>query len=1196
MLKHIGLAKAKDLQAALDSYSKSALELVSLREKYNSLRQEARAASQQRDQYQLEVRAARTELARIRDELKSLREKHNGLRLEALVAAQKYERNQTEIGRLRQEIFALRGKAKTDRNQLSTERLESARKINELKTQIASRSASQNFFERSVRGAPFIECAVEYVREQLVQQNRVTARCFAHALVDDPENRRTGVLCSAILAYADGFPVLAAKHFSEVSHHDGMRYAPVEYIHITYDKNPEEGLSLLATTASDADPKLLFELAKLAVNIGRLDQAWQIVSAEPTEQFLAQLNTLATHYTYLRDGLSRWALSRSEAPLPKQDATIHFGLIDYRTLDYDRASSNIGDYVQTLALFSNVLRFSNIEFSGENGLGSLAAELKPRIHPLKAIHGQPAKVSLTTVSRDFSSGAAYPKPTWMVAYGWFMHPNFKAFDFPFAENIRPIFISFHVNNRACLTPVALDYLRRYQPIGCRDWTTVYLLREYGIKAFFSGCITTTIGKLYPQLVKEPQASKKVALVDYTSPKGDVLDGEMIAFEHADIDVRTHDFVENMKEADRLLSSYRDFDAIATSRLHCYLPCTALGLDVIFKPASMSDIRFEGLVELDPHGFKSMCEGIEGKLEKILGRIFSGAGEEAVYAYWQEICADSVDEAEQYCKRYPPLSAPGFDIKAAAAKLLAGSWTDMGATTGLSGSKIEVALAADQNLRDELPAVLESLLSHTSRPVQFHIMTRGLDRQYWEAIRRSFAQASFSFYDFDIVNYGEQLKMLSHTTVSTMDRLLLPELLSGLDKVIYLDIDIMVLDDLGKLWDLDITSHKLAGKLSNHAAWKYGYNLVYQAAQSLPHHSAWELRRRMHAEGPLAFNAFNAGVLIMNLARMREDKFSENFIPLIERYKMNDQDVLNVYARTDRLELGVEWNAVPGQDNLDGAKIVHFAGAVKPWDERYVPMKGVFQSFKAGALKRQGRRQQFLTATNPGRNLAIIQQTHDALSRQGIEPKKILSFGCSEGWECLDIQKVFPSARVFGCDVNPSALAAAEQRVGEDICIFYSSPATLQQHGPFDLVFAFNVLCRYPDTAGLDDISGVYPFSEFDDLLREIDAHIVTPGALVVYNSPYFMEDAAISAHYSPLPLPHPENGWIEKCSRDGTRITDVRISCAGRIFARDEFRQFLRNADKDERLRYENERMAEMLIRPGFSTLHSCQTILWMKN
>ena len=85
------------------------------------------------------------------------------------------------------------------------------------------------------------------------------------------------------------------------------------------------------------------------------------------------------------------------------------GVFDYRQPDRARASKNIGDYVQTLALLGNFARFTDVEFSGVDGLGELAAELQSRVRPDLRVELRAHRVHLVPVSRDFSAGDPIPR-------------------------------------------------------------------------------------------------------------------------------------------------------------------------------------------------------------------------------------------------------------------------------------------------------------------------------------------------------------------------------------------------------------------------------------------------------------------------------------------------------------------------------------------------------------------------------------------------------------------------------------------------------------------------------------------------------------------------------------------------------------------------------------------------------------------
>ena len=174
-----------------------------------------------------------------------------------------------------------------------------------------------------------------------------------------------------------------------------------------------------------------------------------------------------------------------------------FALFDYRLPDLSRASRNVGDYVQSLAMLGNLARFQGTRFSGAGGLGDLATNLQPRVRPELRIDSGGA-VHLRRVSRDYSEGDDIPPDTWTVAFGWHLHTLFgQRYGFPYHPNINPLFVSFHVNTVAALTPEAIDYLVEHGPVGCRDWATVDLLLSAGVDAFFTGCLTTTIDAVFP---------------------------------------------------------------------------------------------------------------------------------------------------------------------------------------------------------------------------------------------------------------------------------------------------------------------------------------------------------------------------------------------------------------------------------------------------------------------------------------------------------------------------------------------------------------------------------------------------------------------------------------------------------------------------------------------------------------------------
>ena len=133
-----------------------------------------------------------------------------------------------------------------------------------------------------------------------------------------------------------------------------------------------------------------------------------------------------------------------------------------------------------------------------------------------------------------------------------------------------------------------------------------------------------------------------------------------------------------------------------------------------------------------------------------------------------------------------------------------------------------------------------------------------------------------------------------TRKATWYRVFLPELLPGRDRLIYLDSDLIVLDDLKPLLAHDELDGNWLGAVTN----------VLQ-------HNDRDRPSELGLPGPESY--FNAGVLLMNLDTMREDRCSRKLIDYarenVELIAFRDQDALNVVLGERRLELHPRWNCM-----------------------------------------------------------------------------------------------------------------------------------------------------------------------------------------------------------------------------------------------------------------------------------------------
>jgi len=175
-------------------------------------------------------------------------------------------------------------------------------------------------------------------------------------------------------------------------------------------------------------------------------------------------------------------------------------------------------------------------------------------------------------------------------------------------------------------------------------------------------------------------------------------------------------------------------------------------------------------------------------------------------------------------------------------------------------------------------------------------------------------------------------------------------------------------------------------------------------------------------------------------------------------------------------------------------------------------------------------------------------TVKALLTNGTNPEsdfstlRILSFGCSRGSEIQSLRAYFPMATIFGCDVNLEALAEAKVNLlGDDGALFFlSTPENIKAFGPYDLIFAMSVLCRYPESTRCNTLDGLFSFGEFEEQVSILSECLGDGGVLCIYNSNYFFTDLAVSQFFRPIRSQLiATNGFVDKFSRSGARISTL---------------------------------------------------------
>lgn len=165
---------------------------------------------------------------------------------------------------------------------------------------------------------------------------------------------------------------------------------------------------------------------------------------------------------------------------------------------------------------------------------------------------------------------------------------------------------------------------------------------------------------------------------------------------------------------------------------------------------------------------------------------------------------------------------------------------------------------------------------------------------------------------------------------------------------------------------------------------------------------------------------------------------------------------------------------------------------------------------------------------------------------GVKPLRILSFGCSSGQELATLRAYFPDAALFGCDVNEKAMREAA-RVSHDSRIFRSNPNAISAFGPYDVIFAMSVLCRFSKSKKAASIADIFSFDEFEGHIATLDSALNVGGLLCIHNANYLFSQSVVYPTYAPVRSPLiASNGFVDKWTATGTRISSVLKSDIGR--------------------------------------------------
>lgn len=194
-------------------------------------------------------------------------------------------------------------------------------------------------------------------------------------------------------------------------------------------------------------------------------------------------------------------------------------------------------------------------------------------------------------------------------------------------------------------------------------------------------------------------------------------------------------------------------------------------------------------------------------------------------------------------------------------------------------------------------------------------------------------------DMDVSRQRGVGKFMERLSPATLMRLSLAEHLAGrYDKILYLDCDLTIHDNVGAIFSLDTAPHALAAVPSGRIL----VDLTDKQRKEFENHC-----QRLGMSKPYRF--FNAGVLYIDVEKWNNQKLGERTLEFIRQNPdlcfLPDEHALNAVLNGGIAQLSPVWNARPVPRWLKfkintSPVIVHYAGSEKPW-RRFVYGRSLF---------------------------------------------------------------------------------------------------------------------------------------------------------------------------------------------------------------------------------------------------------------
>jgi lipopolysaccharide biosynthesis glycosyltransferase len=298
----------------------------------------------------------------------------------------------------------------------------------------------------------------------------------------------------------------------------------------------------------------------------------------------------------------------------------------------------------------------------------------------------------------------------------------------------------------------------------------------------------------------------------------------------------------------------------------------------------------------------------------------------------------------------------------------------------SDDQVKIFYACDENFIKFLIVSLTSLKENAdkNRKYKINILCSKMSKETEDSVlilQDSIFSIEFVNVEGELKKLGKTLPLRDYYSKTTYYRLFIPELFQDYDKALYIDSDTIVLGDISKLYDLDVSNYYVGACHEQVMV----QNEVFGS----------------YVEKVMGINRnefFNAGVLLINCDLFRKDKLFDEFVKLLGVYDFRvtqDEDYLNVMCKNKVLWLPQDWNVeVYGDINVKRKeyKLIHYIMVSKPWHYEDCRLSEHFWGYASKTLVYEDIKKELINYSEVKRNkdiasqIALVELARDEIAR------------------------------------------------------------------------------------------------------------------------------------------------------------------------------------------------------------------------